>query len=75
MIFIVVAKFVSYSNEALGHVGLLDYFFVSDSSQVVDINVIDPDVKFSDHLPVMLTICIQHNHATLDAHSQCSTPI
>jgi hypothetical protein len=67
-------KVVSYSNEALGHVGLLDYFFVSDSSQVLDINVIDPDVNFSDLLPVMLTICTQHNHAILDAHSQCSTP-
>jgi hypothetical protein len=51
MIFIVVAN-LSYSNEALGHVGLLDYFFVSDSSQVLDINVIDHDVNFSDHLPV-----------------------
>ena len=68
-------NFVSYFNEALGHVGLLDYFFVSNSSQVLDINVIDPDVNFSDHLPVMLTVCIQHNPATVDSyvsHSHCN---
>jgi hypothetical protein len=56
---------MSYSSDASDHVALLDCFFPPDASQVLDINVTDPDVIFSDHSPVMLTVCIQHKPAVL----------
>jgi Reverse transcriptase (RNA-dependent DNA polymerase) len=53
--------FVSYINEALGQVSLLDYFFVSDPSTVLDICTLDPDVNFSDHLPIMVSVSLSNN--------------
>ena len=47
---------MSYINDSLGHASLLDYFFVSDSSAVLDILTLDPDINFSDHLPVKVSI-------------------
>jgi exonuclease III len=47
------AKTATYVNEALHHQSCLDYMLVTSSAQVTDYDVIDPDINFSDHLPVV----------------------
>ena len=38
---------------------LLDYFFASESRIVQENKVLNPDINFSDHLPVALTCSIE----------------
>jgi hypothetical protein len=46
----------TYVNEALNHESVLDYFFTSDDLNVSNYDIIDPDINFSDHLPITI-IC------------------
>ena len=41
-------------NEALNRSSTLDYFVLSDTNMVIDYSVINPDINYSDHLPVAL---------------------
>ena len=47
----------TYLNEALNQHNKLDYF-VYDNISVTSFDVIDPDVNFSDHLPIAVDLCI-----------------
>jgi len=47
----------TYVNDALGQYNKLDYF-VYDNINVTAFDVIDPDVNFSDHLPITIDLCI-----------------
>ena len=49
-------KYVTYVDESRGSENLLDYVFVNNVSDVVDTFVFDPDINFSDHLPVVCII-------------------
>jgi len=42
----------TYVNDALNHESTIDYFFTSDDAAVTGYDVIDPDINFSDHLPI-----------------------
>jgi len=44
----------THVNEAFNHSSTLDYFVLSDTSMVIDNSVINPDINYSDHLPVSL---------------------
>ena len=45
----------TYVNEALNHESVIDYFFASDDACVSNYDVIDPDINFSDHLPIRVS--------------------
>jgi len=47
------AKTATYVNDALNHHSTIDYVITSVPDIVIDFEVIDPDVNFSDHLPIM----------------------
>ena len=49
-------KSYTYVNNALDHKSCIDYIIVSSSSSVVDFGVLDPDVNYSDHFPLTLTL-------------------
>lgn len=49
--------FASYINDHTGSSSLLDYFFVSHLDHVLDICVYEPEISFSDHLPVVCKFC------------------
>jgi len=44
---------VTYSNSALNHNSCIDYFLTSSTDCVLNYDIIDPAINFSDHLPVM----------------------
>ena len=50
------AKTATYVNEALNHHSTIDYFITSNSDTLVDFEVIDPNINFSDHLPILATV-------------------
>ncbi len=43
----------TYANEALGHFRKLDYM-ICDFVDVDDFIIVDPNINFSDHLPIMV---------------------
>jgi hypothetical protein len=45
--------FVTYFNESTGHTNLLDYIFISSADNILDSLVFEPDVNFSDHMPLV----------------------
>jgi exonuclease III len=49
------SKTATYINDALGHLSAIDYVVTSAPNGLIDYAVIDPDVNFSDHLPIMAT--------------------
>ena len=49
----------TYVNEALCHSSTLDYFFTCEPRIVLEAKVLDPDINYSDHLPIMLTCTIE----------------
>jgi exonuclease III len=60
----------TYVNEALNHESVLDYFFTSDDLKVSNYDVIDPDINFSDHLPITI-ICESDSTDFADRQSNC----
>ena len=46
----------TYVNDALGHQSTIDYIVSSSIDSVKDFTVLEPDLNFSDHLPLMATI-------------------
>ena len=46
-------KLGTYYNEALNCHSVIDYFLVSDKNIVNAIEVMDPDINFSDHRPIV----------------------
>lgn len=49
-------KHPTYVNEPLNRESYIDYIFVSRECQVNKFSVIDPDINFSDHLPLLATV-------------------
>jgi len=49
-------KVPTYVNDALGHSSCIDYILVSSPSSVRDFAVLDPDINYSDHLPLKVTL-------------------
>jgi exonuclease III len=60
------AKCYTYVNMALNHYSTIDYMLTSSPHEIIDFEVIDPDINYSDHLPLMLTF-----NAILKPNSLC----
>ena len=54
------AKVATYVNAALSHQSQIDYAVISSSKDVVNFEVLDPDLNFSDHLPLLTTVAINY---------------
>jgi len=49
-------KSVTYVNEALKQESCIDYALISAECDLVDFAVLSPDINFSDHLPLRVTV-------------------
>ena len=49
------AKVATYANATLNHQSQIDYAVTFSSKDVVNFEVLDPDVNFSDHFPLLAT--------------------
>jgi hypothetical protein len=47
------SKVSTYVNEALGHESKIDYILTSSPAGIVHYEVLDVDINFSDHLPLL----------------------
>jgi exonuclease III len=50
------AKTATYINSSLNHQSCIDYILVSSGDQVCGYDVIDPDINYSDHLPLFISL-------------------
>ena len=48
----------TYSNLALNHGSTIDYILTTKTRDCISWDILDPDVNFSDHLPLMCTVKI-----------------
>ena len=46
----------TYANNSLQHYSYIDYMLTSRAASVVNFTIYEPDINFSDHLPIMSTI-------------------
>jgi exonuclease III len=49
----------TYSNDALGHYSIIDYFFVSNVCNFREFNIVEPSVNLSDHRPIMAQFSVK----------------
>jgi endonuclease/exonuclease/phosphatase family metal-dependent hydrolase len=73
-------KSITYSNHALNQESTIDYMLTSSANDAIDFEVLDPDINFSDHMPLALNIYItdsvkqkdlpHHAMNTSTSHSQ-----
>jgi len=63
----------TYVNQALNSQSYIDYALVSSANSLTDFSILDPDINFSDHLPVWLVftakISSYDNHSSNLDHS------
>ena len=52
------AKVATYANATLNHQSQIDYAVTFSSMDVVNFEVLDPDLNFSDHLHLLATVVI-----------------
>ena len=49
-------KVATYVNLSLQHESCIDYCLTSNPSSIMKFNVLEPDINFSDHLPLFIEI-------------------
>jgi len=54
----------TYVNEPLGHYSVIDYFVCDTARDILDYNVLDPDINLSDHRPVAVRCKLAHQPVT-----------
>jgi len=60
----------TYINDSLHHQSTIDYVLTTSRACVIDFDILDPDINFSDHLPIILTcVC----SADIPDESNCVT--
>ena len=59
----------TYSNIALNHHSAIDYMLTTLATNVINFDILDPDINFSDHLPLMCTVEISY-----DSHDRTLGP-
>jgi len=67
------AKCFTYSNEAINHHITIDYMLTSSSA--FDFHVLDLDIKFSDHLPILSIIDILVQRKDMSRNTITAPPI
>ena len=65
-----VANQFTYVNESLNSMSHIDYFVTSDPSNTIAFNILDLDVNFSDHLPIMVVLACSLFNNTTERKSQ-----
>ena len=45
----------TYINDSLHHQSTIDYVLTTSRECVIEFDVLDPDINFSDHLPIIIT--------------------
>ena len=61
----------TYVNTALGHQSTIDYVITSCRDVIDDFVILDPDINFSDHLPIM-AICRYVDCGLTSASADCN---
>jgi hypothetical protein len=61
------SKCIAYSNIALNHHSTIDFMITTAPKQIVDYAVLDPDINFSDHLPLLSELTILSQRTIADA--------
>jgi endonuclease/exonuclease/phosphatase family metal-dependent hydrolase len=61
------SKCVNNSNIALNHHSTIDFMITTAPKQIVDYAVLDPDINFSDHLPLLSELTILSQRTIADA--------
>jgi endonuclease/exonuclease/phosphatase family metal-dependent hydrolase len=56
----------TYVNIPLEHESVLDYILVSDPRSIIDYDVLDPSINYSDHRPIIGVIKFQLSNANND---------
>ncbi len=51
------AKAATFVGKNNSHATTIDYMLISSTCHFVDFEVFDPDINFSDHLPIIATYC------------------
>ena len=59
-------------NESLNSMSCIEYFVTSDPSSTITFNILDIDVNFSDHLPIMAVLACNLLNNTTERKSQAS---
>lgn len=59
----------TYSNLALNHHSTIDYMLTTSADNFIHFEVLDPDINFSDHLPIMCSVEIAVTKASGSTHS------
>ena len=57
----------TYVNFALNHTSCIDYVLTSNAQKTSHFETLDPDMKFSDHLPIAVSVC-----CSVGTSSDCS---
>ena len=60
----------TYINESLNHFSKIDYILY-DNVYVTAFEITDPDVNFSDHVPIIATCCVNIS-VDLGAANECN---
>ena len=60
----------TYINNSLHHQSTIDYVLTTSRECVIDFDVLDPDIHFSDYLPIILTFVCS---ADIPDESNCVT--
>ena len=60
-------KVNTYVNLSLGQCSHIDYILVSNANDVTRFTVLDPDVNFSDHLPLFAELSVSYSTRVCDS--------
>ena len=64
----------TYVNVTLNHQSCTDYVLISSHSSLLEFSILDPDVNFSDHLPLIAIVtlrdCTGRGNARVDSGKQ-----
>jgi len=78
VLFKLVGKF-TYVNDSLNQRSCIDYMLTSDCDAIINFDVLDPSINFSDHLPLIATCKCKSasvaNNATNDKNNTAAKPI
>jgi hypothetical protein len=63
----------TYVNDSLHHKSAIDYILTFSCDCIIDFDVLDPDINFSDHLPLTLTCVCSDSNTCEDLNDSCAS--
>ena len=67
-------KLDTYTNLALNHHSTIDYILTTSTENIINFDILEPDINFSDHLPLMCMVQIMsdsHTAGTSNCNINC----